>query len=220
MSTEPNPAEQPDSNLLAALYQVTAAWYANDAQLMWQRVTVFVTLNTGLIAAQVFASELHIVIRIALPLLGVIFSLCWFFLLRRMWHYQDFQRAVLRDQELAMGLDHLGVYSRAYSIRNQQANVNISGLDFSAAKLSSNLRNRHFTMSLIPVFACFHIALLTAAIAGVNLQAPPGSESKPLTTPSVTTDSVLNPAASPPGGPATPPAEKKPNTLPAETRQK
>jgi hypothetical protein len=49
MGTEPDPS---NPTLLAALYQVTARWYANDAQLVWRRLTLFVTLNTGLIAAQ------------------------------------------------------------------------------------------------------------------------------------------------------------------------
>src|SRR5215204_4981867 len=79
MSTQTNPAHEPNPTLLAALYQVTARWYANDAQLVWRRLTLFVTLNTGLIAAQVFASQLHVAIRIALPLLGVIFSSAGFF---------------------------------------------------------------------------------------------------------------------------------------------
>jgi hypothetical protein len=210
MSTEPSPPQQPNPTLLAALYQVTAGWYANDAQLVWQRLALFVTLNTGLIAAQVFASELHLLIRIALPLLGVIFSCCWFLLLRRMWHYQDFQAAVLRDQEHAMGLDQLGAYSRAYAIRNQSVKVHISGLNFSATQLSSNFRNRHFTISLIPVFICFHVALFAVAIAGVSLQAVSGTEATPLTTPTVTTKSVLNPEASPPSGSATPAAGSKP----------
>ncbi len=168
MSTELNPSQQPNPTLLAALYQVTARWYANDAQLVWRRLALFVTLNTGLITAQVFTSHLHLAVRITLPLLGVIFSFCWFLLLRRSWHYQDFQAAVLRDQEHAMGLDHLGAYSRAYAIRHQSTKVCISGESFSAEQLSSGFRNRHFTMSLIPVFICFHVALLSAAIAGVN----------------------------------------------------
>jgi hypothetical protein len=199
MSTETNPAQEPNPTLLAALYQVTARWYANDAQLVWRRLTLFVTLNTGLIAAQVFASQLHVAIRIALPLLGVIFSFCWFLLLRRMWHYQDFQAAVLRDQEHAMGLEQWGAYSRAYAIRHQPTAVHISGMSFSAAQLSSNFRNRHFTMALIPVFICFHVALFAAALAGVSLQAP-----------SATEKAVSNPAASPARNPATPVVEPKP----------
>jgi len=210
MSTEPNSAQQPNPTLLAALYQVTARWYGNDAQLVWRRLTLFVTLNTGLIAAQVFSSQLHIAIRIALPMLGVIFSLCWFLLLRRMWHYQDFQAAVLRDQEHAMGLDHLGAYSRAYAIRHQSSEVNVSGMSFSAAQLSSNFRNRHFTMSLIPVFICFHVALLAAAIAGVSFQARPVSAVAPLTTPSAIEKTVSNPAASPARNPASPVVEPTP----------
>lgn len=213
MSTEHGPAQQPDPTLMAALYQVAAGWYANDAQLVWQRLSLFVTLNTGLIAAQVFASELHLFIRFALPLLGVIFSLCWFLLLRRMWHYQDFQAAVLRDQEHAMGLDHLGAYSRAYAIRHQavKVQVHISGLSFSAAQLSSNFRNRHFTMSLIPVFICFHVALLAVAIAGVDRQAGAGSGAVPLTNPPpTTTTSVSSPAVSPSTNSATPVVKPKP----------
>jgi hypothetical protein len=81
-----------------------------------------------------------------------------------------------------MGLDHLGAYSRAYAIRNQPEEVIISGLGFSSAQLSSNFRNRHFTMSLIPVFICFHIAFLAAAIAGVKFQERPVSAVSPLTT--------------------------------------
>jgi len=201
MSTEPNPEQKPNPTFLAALYQVTAQWYANDAQLVWQRLTLFVTLNTALIAAQVFASDLHLAIRVALPLLGVIFSFCWFLLLRRMWHYQDFQSAVLRDQEHAMGLDNLGAYSRAYAIRYGSAEVHISGMSFSAVQLSSNFRNRHFTMSLIPVFICFHVALLVAAIAGVSFQAQRESGAAPLTTPPAATEkAVSNPAASPASG--------------------
>jgi hypothetical protein len=172
-SSDSSPSQQPNPTLLAALYQVTARWYANDAQLVWRRLTLFVTLNTGLIAAQIFASQLHLVIRIAMPLLGVVFSLCWFFLLRRMWNYQDFQAAVLRDQEYAMGLERLGVYSRAYAIRQLAEEVDISGIRFSSAKLSSSFRNRHFTMALIPVFICFHGALLAAAIARVSFHAGP-----------------------------------------------
>lgn len=171
MSTEPNSSQQSNHASLAALYQVTARWYANDAQLVWRRLALFVTLNTGLITAQVFASHLHLAVRLTLPLLGVIFSLCWFLLLRRSWRYQDFQAAVLRDQEQAMGVAHLGAYSRAYAIRHEPAGVqvHISGENFSAEQLSSSFRNRHFTMALIPVFICFHVALLTVAIAGVNL---------------------------------------------------
>ena len=199
MSTEPDPSLPPNPTLLAALYQATARWYANDAQLVWRRLTLFVSLNTGLIAAQVFASHLHLALRMALPLLGIIFTFCWFLLLRRMWHYQDFQAAVLRDQEHAMGLDHLGAYSRAYAIRNQRAEVDISGVRFSAAQLSSNFRNRHFTTSLIPVFICFHVAFLVAAIAGVRFQDWPVSGASSLTpaaAPPVKASS--NPIASPP----------------------
>jgi len=74
-----------------------------------------------------------------------------------------------------MDLDHLGAYIRAYATRNQPEGVNISGLRFSAAQLSNNFSNQHFTMSLIPVFICFHIAFLAAAIAGVSFQERPVS---------------------------------------------
>jgi hypothetical protein len=122
-----------------------------------------------------------------------------------MWHYQDFQAAVLRDQEHAMGLDHLGAYSRAYAIRNQPEEVNISGLRFSAAQLSSNFRNRHFTMSLIPVFICFHVAFLAAAVAGVRFQERAVSAVSPVTTaPAPNGGGSSNPAASPATNPSTP----------------
>jgi hypothetical protein len=171
MNPESQPSQPPNPTLLAALYQVTARWYANDAQLVWRRLALFVTLNTGLVTAQIFASHLQLVVRIILPVLGIVFCLCWFYLLRRLWHYQDFQAAVLRDQEQAMGLSHLGAYSRAYAIRHQKAKVEISGVRFSAAQLNSRFRNRHFTKALIPVFICFHLAFLMAAIAGVSFRA-------------------------------------------------
>lgn len=80
----------------------------------------FLSLNTGLIAAQVFASHLHVALRITLPLLGVIFTFCWFLLLRRMWHYQDFQAAVLRDQEHAMSLD---IWERIVALTQSATNL-------------------------------------------------------------------------------------------------
>lgn len=173
MRAQPNPRQQPNVTALAALYQVTAGWYANDAQLIWQRLALFITLNTGLITAQVFASHLLLVIRITLPSLGVILSSYWYRLLQRSWSYQDFQAAVLRDQEKAMNLAHLGAYSRAWAIRHHTGSVDIAGASFSAAQLASRIRNRHFTLLLIPIFICMHAALFWFAIAGASLQAAP-----------------------------------------------
>jgi hypothetical protein len=47
MSTGTNPAQEPNPTLLAALYQVTARWYANDAQLvhfLWIILPLFISL--------------------------------------------------------------------------------------------------------------------------------------------------------------------------------
>jgi len=175
MNTPPEQPQPPNSTLLAALYQVTARWYANDAQLIWRRIVFFTTLNTGLLTAQVFASHLHLIVRVALALLGVGMSWYWFALVRRTWRYQDFQAAVLRDQERAMSLDELGAFSRVWAIRHQAqpAEVQISGVGFSGSQLTGSMRNREFMKILIWVFICFHAALLFAALFGLSLQATP-----------------------------------------------
>jgi hypothetical protein len=87
-----------------------------------------------------------------------------------MWAYQDFQAAVLRDQERAMGLSELGAYSRSRAIRLQDDEIVISGVAFSKGKLGAGFRNRHFTQLLIPVFILFHLTLFFAAVFGVSLQ--------------------------------------------------
>lgn len=181
-----------DAALLAALYQVAGRWYANDAQLVWRRLALFVSLNTALIGAQTFASNLHTAIRIALPLLGLTISVGWYFMLRRMWNYQDFQAAVLRDQEQAMGYAHLGAYSRAVAIRSQQGIVEIAGVRFSAKMLASPFRNRDFTILLAIVFVCFQLVLLLAAATGTSLEAP---------KPSATTAGAETPANQSPTSP-------------------
>ncbi len=199
MTTEP--PQPPNVTLLAALYQVTARWYANDAQLVWRRLSLFVTLNTGLLGTQVFASHLHLGVRIALPLLGIFLTAGWFFLLRRAWRYQDFQAAVLRDQEVAMGLSHLGAFSRSRTIRDGTA-MQISNEGFSRNQLASWFRNRHFTLFLLPVFIGFHCTLLIAAIAGIDLREAP--------TPVASMRAAKTNSAPALGVVATPPASSKP----------
>ena len=186
MSTEPDPTHAPTATCLAALYQVTARWYANDAQLIWRRIALFTTLNFGLVTAQVFALHLHLVIRMALPVLGIAFSSYWLWLIRRTWRYQDYQKAVLRDQERAMGLEHLGGFSRVWAIRHppQQETVEISGLSFRSSELIGSRPNLYFTIILGCVFIFFHLVLLFAAVAGISLEA---RQTPPVSTPAATT---------------------------------
>ena len=212
--TEAKPSQPPNATLLAALYQVTARWYANDAQLIWRRIALFTTLNTGLLTAQVFASHLHLAVRVALPLLGIAFSCYWFALIRRTWRYQDFQAAVLRDQERAMGLEELGAFSRVWAIRHQPqpAEVEISGVTFYGSQLTGSLRNREFMKILIWVFICFHAVLLFVAVARVSLQTQPAASSStpPPTTPTAKVASTPTVATPVPRPPATPTATPKP----------
>jgi hypothetical protein len=195
MNSEPDPTQAPKETLLAALYQVTARWYANDAQLIWRRLTLLTTLNSGLLTAQVFGSHLSPLVRVPLPLLGIALSWYWLALISRTWRIQDYQAAVLRDQECKMGLAHLGAFSRLRDIREtgQPDPVVISGVSFLASEFSGSRYNRTFSTILSRVFLCLHIGLLILALAGVSLQSRseattvPGSKSQPTPTPAGTT---------------------------------
>lgn len=175
MNTQPEQPQPQNHTLLAALYQVTARWYANDGQLIWRRITFFTTLNTGLLTAQVLAPHLQLVVRLILGVLGIGLSWYSFGLIGRTWRHQDFQAAVLRDQERAMNLDHLGVFSRIWAIRHPEhpAKVHIAGVDFLGFQLTGSIRNRRFMAILVCVFMFFHAALLLTALFGISLYVMP-----------------------------------------------
>src|SRR5581483_7171716 len=108
----------------------------------------------------------------AIPIMGIYFSFYWLHLIRRAWHYQDFQSAMLRAQERAQGLDQLGAYSRVCAIRCQAEQVELSGILFSSSNLDSRYRNRKFTVALIWVFLLLHLVLLCVGLLGLSLRVP------------------------------------------------
>lgn len=193
MNTQP----EQDSTRLAALYQVTARWYANDAQLIWRRITFFTTVNSGLLTAQVFPSDLYPAPRVGLAVIGICLSWYWFGLVRRNWVYQDFQKDVLRDQECAMGLGKLGVFSRVWVIRglDPSEKITIANKPVSASELTGGKRNRQFMTILIWGFIILHVTLLVFALFGISLRASSTTPSPiPTATPTVSTFSATVPS--------------------------
>ena len=171
MSTESETStpQQVTPTALAAAYQITARWYSNDAQLIWRRVGLFVTLNTALLTAEVFASHLQLIVRAALPMLGAVFCFYWYQLMRRAWLYQDFQLAMLREQEDALGLGPLGAFTRVASVRAQTAEVTVGDTPFSSRQLKSGFRHRTLANAIIWIYVCLHSSLFICAVAGISL---------------------------------------------------
>ena len=103
---------RPSETALAAAYQVTARWFANEQQLIWRRTSLFVTLNGLVVAILQFLPNLHASISLILPLMGSMYSVCWYFSMGRAWTYQSFLIAVMREQEEELQLGDLGPFTR------------------------------------------------------------------------------------------------------------
>lgn len=173
MEKEPEPARSVNEAYLCALYQVTAGWYANDAQLIWNRLMVFIAVNSALVGAHFIASRLTgasaSLVPFLLPMLGTLISILWLFILERMWKMQDFQAAVLREQEVAMGLSHLGAYSLAWKIRQKRVSIVIGDVVIKPDHLAKLVRNRSYTKLLVLATLGLHLALLLLAAIGLPL---------------------------------------------------
>jgi hypothetical protein len=102
---------------LAAAYQVTSRYFVNEEQLIWRRTSFFVTLQS-LVAAAIyyFRADLHVSLSIILPALGIIYSIFWHFSMNRAWAYQKFIIRMMREQEEALKLGKLGIFSRGKSV--------------------------------------------------------------------------------------------------------
>lgn len=157
MSTESQapPSPQLTPTALAAAYQVTARWYSNDAQLIWRRVGLFVTLNTALLTAEVFASHLHLLVRAVVPVFGAMFCFYWYQLVRRAWLYQDFQLGMLCKQEAALGLGELGVFTQGAEFR-------------ASSEMKSSFRHRTLINAIIWSYVALHVALFICAVIGIS----------------------------------------------------
>jgi hypothetical protein len=120
-------APQLSDTVLAAAYQVTARWFANEAQLIWRRTTVFITLNSVVVAAVQFLPAVHPWFKILVPAAGLCYSICWHFSMKRAWAYQTFLTRMLREQEIAMNLGNLGPFNRAIDVMQSTAQQQVAG---------------------------------------------------------------------------------------------
>ena len=90
---------------LTTAYQVSSRYFVNEEQLIWRRTSFFVTLQS-FAAAMVyyFRSDLHSSLLIVFPIIGLFYSVCWHFSMKRAWAYQKFIIRVMREQEEALKL--------------------------------------------------------------------------------------------------------------------
>ena len=124
MATEPKSALE---TALAAAYQVTARWFAGEQQLIWRRTALFITLNSLVVAAVQFLPVVHVAFRVLVPLIGLVYSVCWHYSMNRAWAYQTFLTRMLREQESALSLGPLGAFTRALQVMQGGAGETVGG---------------------------------------------------------------------------------------------
>ena len=113
--------------VLAAAYQVTARWFANEQQLIWRRTALFITLNSVVVAAVQFLPSLHAWFKVIVPAIGLLYSICWHFSMKRAWAYQTYLTRMLREQEAAMSLGKLGAFTRAIDVMQTTSEQRVAG---------------------------------------------------------------------------------------------
>jgi hypothetical protein len=152
---------------LAAAYQVTARSFANQAQAIWRAISLFVTFNALVVALLGFIREMHPFIRIVLPLLGVGFAIAWYFAMKRLWFYHDAYIHMARDQEAALSLNSLGMFSRAYTVCEGGHGQVFGGVYI---QFTATLRLRYLFNSIICLFGIVYLLFLIDALRRVVLQ--------------------------------------------------
>ena len=124
MDSEPKPASDA---ALAVAYQVTARWLTNEQQLIWRRTALFITLNSLVVAAVQFLPPMHAAFRVLVPLVGLVYSVCWHYSMNRAWAYQTFLTRMLREQESALNLGATGAFTRALRVMQGGTGESVGG---------------------------------------------------------------------------------------------
>ncbi len=158
---KPEPPKPPSNAALAAAYQVTARSFANQAQILWRAVSLFVTFNALVVALLQFVPTLPDFIRIVLPFGGFVYCVCWHFAMRRLWIYHDAYIRTMREQEDALHLGSLGPFSRAYQICDGGRGETIGG---DHTRFSATLRLRFLFAAIIWLFGVAYLLFLVEAL--------------------------------------------------------
>lgn len=108
---------KPSETAVVAAYQVTARILANESQLIWRRVSIFITLNALLVAGLNYAgTEVSNPIKLLIAILAFLYAAIWHVSMIRMWQYHRFYVRLMREQEKALELWVLGPYVRGRKI--------------------------------------------------------------------------------------------------------
>jgi hypothetical protein len=153
------PADNASEAALAAMYQVTARWFTSEQRLIWLRTTLFVTLNTLVVATLQFLMTLHQLIRLLLPIIGIIYSICWHFSMSRAWSYHSYLIALMREQEQRMKLDELGPFTRGRRISESTQGEVIDGQKIQFPRSSMLFRAKLLADSITWLFAVAYAIL-------------------------------------------------------------
>jgi len=169
MTTHLDDSKPPyDASALAAAYQVAARSFSNQNQIIVRVLNLFVTFNALIVAVLQFVQSLHDAVRIVLPIIGIISSVCWYFSMKRLWIYHDTFIRVMREQEAALRLGALGVFSRTYKICEGGHGETIAG---DHTKFSRTMRLRHLFSGIVVAFGTTYLVFLIAALMRVTFRA-------------------------------------------------
>jgi hypothetical protein len=160
--------EKPSDTLLAAAYQVTARWLTNEQQLIWRRTALFITLNSAVVAAVQFLPPPHPWFKVVVPAVGLIYSVCWHFSMKRAWAYQTFLSRMLREQEHAMNLKALGAFGRSIQVMQSTAQHKVAGEDTKIPPRTILFRAELMADATTWLFALVYLGYLVQAVSRIN----------------------------------------------------
>ena len=100
-------------------------------------------------------------LRVIVPLVGLVYSICWHYSMNRAWAYQTFLTRMLREQEAALNLAALGAFTRAIRVMQGGAGESIAGeatsIPPSHTMFKAKLLSDATTWLFVTVYALFLI---------------------------------------------------------------
>jgi hypothetical protein len=102
----------PTEAALAAAYQVVGRCLTSEDRLIWQKTTLFVAVNSLVLAGLHSFPNLPTWASIGVVIVGGVYGLLWHFSMARAWKYHQYYMQFARELEGKLQLGDAGLFTR------------------------------------------------------------------------------------------------------------
>jgi hypothetical protein len=151
----------PTETALAAAYQVVARCLTAEARLIWQKTTLFVAVNSLVLAGMHSFPNLPTWAFRGVVIVGAVYGVLWHFAMLRSWMYHQYYVQFARELEDQLHLGDSGLFARGKIVTGGgKHKVGGEDIEFGKAPVSARVLANATTWAFVLLYVIIFVRSL------------------------------------------------------------